>query len=450
MSPVHPRRGCQPRSDGTIEAAAAPGTGLGTPEWICEVCRFQRDALDRRLTYVTAESPNDGPFLVRLVAAGGYCARHLRLIVVRGEIERYRAAFQLVIREALERLARDGRRPIACEPCPACATWSWAEEHALWTLSTGSASIVAGTSRLGPDAQVCLRHLGALLRAARPEADRWVRGHLSPAIEALGDPHPLMRLCAVAGMDPDGPIRHATLLAADVQSAPPPEHGGPWLQVGGAINQFRSDGCPVCSAARAPQVEVLASAPSDRGQVVAPRLCESHLWAVAADAFDGLARLLQPSVDRWLERLARPPATRAKEQHATGLRHADLREVPCAACEAIVAAVERSLKLLDGSLIEPDGVDVLAAGDDLCLPHVCRGRGRLTRGPGSAITRSTVRGQAIDRELEEAAFSGSTRWGAAPAFVADPWRRAVTYLGGDAVLAARWWVPDLDAVQPAV
>ena len=418
----------------------------------CEVCRFQRDTVERRYSLIARGSVTDSAFLARFIAGGGYCARHLRRVVVRGEADRYAVAAEPVIRDVVAQLATGALRGLK-KVCPACDIDAWAESHALWVLASGQASIAGGTGRLTPSASVCLRHAGLALHdaddAAAPGPS--VIGRLQRALGEAREAGSLhLRLAVVAGADPD----------ADLRRRDSPGTGWPGIGAGAdprrAAAGLREMGaCPACSAAERSLRTSLSreESPESWGPTA---LCHHHAWA-ALQADPGLAEAgVAWSVERWSARVRElvsdspqsgrsssgprlvPGLSALRSLRAGPRRREDPTEQStCTACDAAARAITDALRQVAAEL---------AAGAStttgLCISHLRSGMDVLGRACTPALADAEARGRSVLSDLVCWLDQPEPETRAqAPGHHSAVWVPAFVFLAGDSVVAEPWWLP---------
>jgi hypothetical protein len=215
--------------------------------------------------------------------------------------------------------------------------------------------------------------------------------------------------------------------------------------------------CPVCLEARRAWIEWMCwlEAASRRGEDCDDCLptCREHAWAtvrrdtsdlalatarhvlrVSADALYHSAEAVRSSTTRrpssWLSRavatLVRPrPDERAREP----LIHV----APCAICERLTVAEERTLSLLFALLLDPHHRAAVDAGYGLCLKHFVRALGL---GPAPAIRKAlldieTAKLARLEWELEEACRKSGWQYRPeARGAETTAWRRALLKFSG--------------------
>jgi hypothetical protein len=439
-----------------------PGAITGAPEpWDpgCELCRFQADSVERRIGWVEAEGVNDGPFLRRFVAGGGYCPRHLRQALAGEDRERWAIPVRMALHEVGRRVAGTGVHP-HFELCALCELERWTGEYGVSILASGRAPLTGGARRLGPEAFVCLRHAAAVVRAgATPTA----LGRLRRAVEVASGSDLQGSLSALAGPDPAGHVRHLSRQEApedpglatgrSLGGVPCPgrrELGEDWLR--GEIEAGR---CPACSAAACAQQALFESSGSPANAV----LCRAHAWDALDAAPDLLRGVLQRTLsdaDAWLSEqvpAARPdrapvaawPGERGPSRgigifrRLAGRQGAAPPGVPCFVCAAQEAAVDEVLHRLDAR------PGTLAAAPDwrgLCLWHLVRAE---LEAPGSRswllpLARSAS--GSLERALEPDPGPGEDG-------ERILWEAAV-YLAGDGIARDPWRAPEADAPGSAI
>lgn len=466
-------------------ASAVPSTLLAGPGLDCAVCAYRDRSVERRLFFAVAEGISEPSFLATFTASGGYCPRHARLTLVRGEGPRYGYAYLHGLPIALRRLSEMPARGL--EPCVICLTEGWAEDHAVWALATSQPSGDA-SAQLGPDAELCLTHASALVRRAPwrryGEARRRLIRTLAhpdprspdPARAALDSPEieRSVRACLslVAGSDhdagPRGPLDSVSGPATTAERTVGAVGSGDtsWtrglLTGEGLCGELVAGRCPACSASQAATTTFLAWLAGEERTANElrdlQRLCGEHAWWARAAWPRAVIRALDGSRERWSGRLATlppaGPASRWRERlgpvsrasllaasrPAETLRAAldrALRPVDCLACRAAVTAAERTIELVDVTLADPAGARAYTAGTGLCLRHLDRGLARLSeRSRAIVLERAGAMVGLLAWELAEALrkSSWSVRY-EPPGPEVGAWRRAMAYAAGDPAVA---------------
>ena len=418
----------------------------------CEVCRVQLDAVARRIGWIEAEGLNDGPFLHRFVASGGYCPRHLRQVLGTAEGGRWAVPLRLALHEVGRQTAA-ASAGLVFDPCPLCELETWTGEYAVSVLASGRTPVTGGARHLGPGAFVCLRHAAEEL-LVRPGSAALER--LQRALGAASSPALHRRLAAVAGLDPAGAIRApasgSDLGAADVSAAPALSPA--WLRA-----EVEADRCPACSAAVAAEKALLQR---DRGPAEV-RLCAHHAWdaAWAAPALvEEVARRAVDGARSWADAHAAgelplpapgtaawpdgPPARgrRGIVGRLTGRQRAAAAGRPCTVCLARAAAVGSRLRLLDS---QAEDISAARGWRGLCVRHLLRAAPE-TRAAWPLLLAAA---HSASGDLERALVSGHDpsggALGAGPAI-----RDAAACLAGDAVVRDPWYSPEVPGLGPSI
>ncbi|MGC8633865.1 MAG: hypothetical protein ACP5VP_04250 [Candidatus Limnocylindrales bacterium] len=446
-----------PQATGSAPALRRPKTQVpaGVPQRsdvACEVCRFQADSVERRIGWVEAEGVNDGPFLRRFVAAGGYCPRHMRRVLAGVERQRWTIPIRLALHEVGRQVAGTGAG-LQLEPCSLCELERWTGAYGVSILVSGHPPVLGGARWLGPEAFVCLRHAAEVVQAGAG-VDALQR--LERAMEVASQADLRGALCALAGSDPAARVRSPSGQVSPegpgraTGSRPPAipcpgsgEVSPDWLR--GEIEAGR---CPACSAAACAE-HALFERDEPRANAV---LCPAHAW----DAVDAAPDLLRAGLEGtlsdargWLS----AQAVAAGSGHARGAsgwpgdrgtsrgtgilqRLAGRRAAPrpggsCSVCVAQEAAVGAVLRLLAA---RPE-TSVLPPGwPGLCARHLARA-GREVPGARSwlaALARSAS--ARLEQSLEPGPMPG------------DEGERilweAAAYLAGDGIGRDPWRAPD--------
>ncbi len=476
----------------TGEAARPDAGGAVAPDVSCAVCDFVEDSVERRMAYILAEDLGS-PSFVESMRRGGWCVRHARRVAGSADGPRFTRALRTVIEGWVLRSAGGGGMFRIGGGCPPCETRAWAEAHALGSLANPhSAQAGVDPSATG---SVCLRHLDLLIDRVTPGGIDDVASRIRARVRQASDSErlgPMEAAACVAGRDPDASCRGDGSLAPATDA--PRREGPGWtdgsFDLDGLVDELGDGRCPVCSAIRAAARNFLVWLGEPGGGEERHRdadaVCVEHLHDAAASIPLAAERAVSASIERWgwmadrlvdlgvpservvdrvrraigafraahgtdrsrggwalaVEALRADPASVAARR-IEGAR--SRRRRTCIACEAAVAAAERTSLLVGVLLTRSAGRRAYESTDGLCLSHAASAIPLLGAEASAAVAEAAgSRAARVAWELDEALRKSSWSRRYEPrGREAVAWTRAFSAVLGDAVFAV-----DLLASEP--